>query len=169
MVESHADQLNALAKRLEEVEHYLQIEQKRYRRAELQESLRAAGFLGRPPGCSGGNGRDLPLGDDIKAYDGACELLEEAQSADELALEADDEETSEYAGDCVARLGGMLDELELSSWFTGKFDRRRCRCDHHPGTGRLRGPGLDRDAAPYVPALLRAAALEGRGHRRPGG
>ena len=30
--------------------------------------------------------------DDIKAYDGACELLEEAQSADELALEADDEE-----------------------------------------------------------------------------
>ena len=75
------------------------------------------------------------LGDDIKAYDGACELLEEAQSADELALEADDEETSEYAGDCVARLGGMLDELELSSWFTGKFDHGDAVVTITPGQG----------------------------------
>ncbi len=135
MVESHADQLNALAKRLEEVEHYLQIEQKRYRRAELQESSAQPGFWDDPQAAQAVMGKISRLGDDIKAYDGACELLEEAQSADELALEADDEETSEYAGDCVARLGGMLDELELSSWFTGKFDHGDAVVTITPGQG----------------------------------
>ena len=135
MVESHADQLNALAKRLEEVEHYLQIEQKRYRRAELQESSAQPGFWDDPQAAQAVMGEISRLGDDIKAYDGACELLEEAQSADELALEADDEETSEYAGDCVARLGGMLDELELSSWFTGKFDHGDAVVTITPGQG----------------------------------
>lgn len=135
MVESHADQLNALAKRLEEVEHYLQIEQKRYRRAELQESSAQPGFWDDPQAAQAVMGEISRLGDDIKAYDGACELLEGAQSADELALEADDEETSEYAGDCVARLGGMLDELELSSWFTGKFDHGDAVVTITPGQG----------------------------------
>ena len=135
MVESHADQLNALAKRLEEVEHYLQIEQKRYRRAELQESSAQPGFWDDPQAAQAVMGEISRLGDDIKAYDGACELLEEAQSADELALEADDEETSEYAGECVARLGGMLDELELSSWFTGKFDHGDAVVTITPGQG----------------------------------
>ena len=135
MVESHADQLNALAKRLEEVEHYLQIEQKRYRRAELQESSAQPGFWDDPQAAQAVMGEISRLGVDIKACDGACGLLEEAQSADELALEADDEETSEYAGDCVARLGGMLDELELSSWFTGKFDHGDAVVTITPGQG----------------------------------
>ncbi len=135
MVESHADQLTTLSARLEEVKHYLQIEQKRYRRAELQESSAEPGFWDNPQAAQAVMGEISRLGDDIKAYDSAFELLEEARSADELALEADDEETSDYAGECIERLGGQLDELELSSWFTGKFDHGDAVVTITPGQG----------------------------------
>ncbi len=135
MVESHAEKLESLSGRLEEVKRYLQIEQKRYRRTELQETSAQPGFWDDPQAAQSVMGEISRLGDDIKAYDAALELLEEAQSADELALEADDEETSDYAADCIVRLGGMLDELELSSWFTGKFDHGDAVVTITPGQG----------------------------------
>ncbi len=127
--------MTTLSARLEEVKHYLQIEQKRYRRAELQESSAEPGFWDNPQAAQAVMGEISRLGDDIKAYDSAFELLEEARSADELALEADDEETSDYAGECIERLGGQLDELELSSWFTGKFDHGDAVVTITPGQG----------------------------------
>ena len=135
MVESHADQLDALAGRLAEVKHYLQIDIKRARRTELQESSAEPGFWDDPQAAQAVMGEISRLGDDIKAYDAAHDLVEEAASADELALEADDEETSLYAQSCIEQLGAMLDELELSSWFTGKFDHGDAVVTITPGQG----------------------------------
>ncbi len=137
MVESHAEQLAALSARLAEVEHYLQIEAKRARRSALQEASADPGFWDDPSAAQAVMGEVSRLGEDIKAYDAAVEMLGEAQSADELALEADDEETGAYAAECVARLAGMLDELELSSWFTGKFDHGDAIVTIKPGQGGL--------------------------------
>ena len=137
MVESHAEKLNAQATRLEEVKRYLQIDVKRQRRAELHDSSAEPGFWDDPQAAQAVMGEISRLTEDIKAYDAAAETLEEAQSADELALEADDEETSLYAVDAIAQLDRMLDELELSSWFTGKFDHGDAIVTVKPGQGGL--------------------------------
>ena len=137
MVESHAEQLAALAARLDEVKRYLQIDVKRTRRAELHEASTAPGFWDDPQAAQTAMGEVSRLTDDIKAFDEAFELLGEAQSADELALEADDEETSLYAQESIARLDALLDELELASWFTGKFDHGDAIVTITPGQGGL--------------------------------
>ena len=137
MVESHAPQLEVLAGRLDEVKCYLAIDLKRRTRDELQESSAAPDFWDDPQAAQQTMGEISRLGEDIKDYDAAVELLEEAQSADELACEADDEETGEYAAECVARLEEMLDALELSSWFTGKFDHGDAIVTIKPGQGGL--------------------------------
>ena len=137
MVESHAPQLEVLAGRLDEVKRYLAIDLKRRTRDELQESSAAPDFWDDPQAAQQTMGEISRLGEDIKDYDAAVELLEEAQSADELACEADDEETGEYATECVARLEEMLDALELSSWFTGKFDHGDAIVTIKPGQGGL--------------------------------
>lgn len=137
MVESHANQLNDLEGRLEEVKRYLQLDSKRFRREELQAMSVAPGFWDDSQAAQAVMGEMSRLGEDIKAFDTASDLLEEARSADELALEADDEETSAYAQETIDRLLGMLDELELSSWFTGKFDHGDAIVTIKPGQGGL--------------------------------
>ncbi len=137
MVESHAAQLQAMEARLAEVKRYLAIDLKRRTRSELQESSAAPGFWDDTQAAQQVMGEISRLGEDIKDYDAALELLEEASSADELALEADDEETSQYAAECLGRLDVMLDALELSSWFTGKFDHGDAIVTVTPGQGGL--------------------------------
>lgn len=137
MVESHAERLEALAARLGEVGRYLQIDMKRARREDLQRTSSEPGFWDDPARAQSVMGEISRLTEDIKGYDDASALLEEARSADELAVEADDRETSEYASECAARLDGMLDELELSSWFTGKFDHGDAIVTITPGQGGL--------------------------------
>ena len=85
MVESHAPQLEVLAGRLDEVKRYLAIDLKRRTRDELQESSAAPDFWDDPQAAQQTMGEISRLGEDIKDYDAAVELLEEAQSADELA------------------------------------------------------------------------------------
>lgn len=135
MVESHAEELGALSERLAEVKRYLQIDAKRSRRSELHEASAAPGFWDDPARAQSVMGEISRLGEDIKAFDAAVEVLGEAESADELAVEADDEETGAYALENIARLHGMLDELELTSWFTGKYDHGDAIVTIKPGQG----------------------------------
>ena len=137
MVEDHGTALEALKGRLEQVRRYLQIDVKRARRVELQEASSEPGFWDDPQAAQAAMGEISRLGEDLKAFDAATDLLEEARSADELALEADDEETSAYAVETIGALEASLDELELSSWFTGKFDHGDAIVTIKPGQGGL--------------------------------
>lgn len=136
-VESHADQIATLRSRLSEMESYLSIDAKRSQQAALEESSARPGFWDDPQAAQSVMGDIARLRDDIKAYDDAVALLDEAQSADELACEADDEETEQYAIQTIDRLSGVLDELELSSWFTGEFDHGDAIVTIKPGQGGL--------------------------------
>lgn len=137
MVESHADELAKLSDRLGEVRRYLAIDQKRDAQGELEARAAEPGFWDDPAAAQEVMGDIARLRDDIRAYDDALAQLEEAASADELAVEADDEETCAYAAEVIAGLRGMLDELELSSWFTGKFDHGDAIVTVKPGQGGL--------------------------------
>lgn len=134
-VESHAERLAVLSARLTEVGRYLAVETKRDRQAQLELVSAAPGFWDDPREAQGVMTQIAALRDDIQAFERAESLLGDAQSADELALEADDEETSAYAGELARELASMLDELELSSWFTGEFDHGDAIVTIKPGQG----------------------------------
>ena len=136
-VESHADEIGRLRDRLAEVERYLQIDMKRARQAALEESSAKPGFWDDPQAAQSVMAEAARLKDDVTAYDDAVSMLEEAASADELAVEEGDAETEEYALATIRSLRHALDDLELSSWFSGKFDGGDAIVTIKPGQGGL--------------------------------
>ena len=75
------------------------------------------------------------LRDALREFDSAAKLLEDAQAAFELASE--DEAFAEEAEAACGKLSEMLDALELSSWFTGRFDEGDAILTVNPGQGGL--------------------------------
>ncbi len=136
-VESHDEQIAALKARLQEVRRYLTIDLKRHQQAELEHESAKPGFWDDPQAAQAVMTRIAGLRDDIQAYDAAVAQLGDAESADELAQEADDEETAAYAAELIDDLAGKLDELELASWFTGQFDHGDAIVTIKPGQGGL--------------------------------
>ena len=137
MVESQAERIEKLAARLAEVERYLAIDAKRERQSELESTTVEPGFWDDPAHAQSVMSDIARLRDDIEAYDEAKTMLDEASSADELAVEEDDEETANYALATIESLSRSLDELELASWFTGKFDHGDAIVTIKPGQGGL--------------------------------
>lgn len=136
-VESHDEQIAALKVRLQEVRRYLTIDLKRHQQAELEHESAKPGFWDDPQAAQAVMTRIAGLRDDIQAYDAAVAQLGDAESAEELAQEADDEETAAYAAELIDDLAGKLDELELASWFTGQFDHGDAIVTIKPGQGGL--------------------------------
>ena len=137
MIETLSEQLKAAKVRLGEICNYLQIDAKRAKQTQLEQSTVEAGFWDDQAAAQAVMADIARLRDDIRAYDEAFELLEEAQSADELAVETLDQETAQYAQQTYEELVGRLDQLELSSWFTGKFDHGDAIVTVKPGQGGL--------------------------------
>lgn len=134
-VESHAGQITALQERLEEIQRYMTVDLKRAEQARLEEQSAAPGFWDDPQAAQQLMGQIAALRNDITAYDNAVSLLGDVESAEELAQEADDQETSELAASLIEQLSRTLDELELDSWFTGEFDHGDAIVTIKPGQG----------------------------------
>ncbi|MBR2835877.1 MAG: peptide chain release factor 2 [Coriobacteriales bacterium] len=137
MIETLSDQLQTAEARLLEIRKYLAIDAKRDRQAQLESATAEPGFWDDQAAAQGVMSEIARLRDDISSYDDAFAVLEEAMSADELAVETDDQETAEYARQTYNGLVAMLDQLELSSWFTGKFDHGDAIVTVKPGQGGL--------------------------------
>ena len=136
-----AADLDALAARLAEVEAYLHVEEKRGRVAELERQSAAPGFwddADRARELMEELGRDRG---DVKAVEDAHEALSDARAALELAAEmGDDPDAAELiaeATEAAAALTRSIDEMELSSWFTGEFDHGDAILTIKPGQGGL--------------------------------
>ena len=136
-----AADLDALEARLAEVETYLHVEEKRGRVAELERQSAAPGFwddADRARALMEELGRDRG---DVKAVEDAHETLSDARAALELAAEmGDDPDAAELiaeAAEAAAALTRSVDEMELSSWFTGEFDHGDAILTIKPGQGGL--------------------------------
>ena len=75
------------------------------------------------------------LRDTIAEYEEAAALLDDARAA--LDLAAEDEAFAAEADDALARLDGLLDALEVSSWFSERFDGGDAILTVNPGSGGL--------------------------------
>ena len=134
------EELDALEARLDEVEKYLHLDEKRGRVAELERESAAPGFWD-----DGDRARSLmaelsSARDDVKAVEGARTALGDARTALEFASESEPEEAAEFEAEATASarsLAHAIDELELSSWFTGEFDHGDAILTIKPGQGGL--------------------------------
>jgi peptide chain release factor 2 len=75
--------------------------------------------------------------DEITAYESMAADLDEAEVANELAVEGDDEAMAAEVADTLAALDTRVDDLELSSWLTGEFDHGDAIVQIIPGAGGL--------------------------------
>lgn len=134
-----ADDLSALAARLDEVEGYLHLDEARSRVAELEQQSAQPGFwddadrartlMSELSGCK----------EHIASVVSARERLADASAALELADELG-EDGAEFITEAAAAahdVEASIDQMELSSWFTGEFDHGSAILTIKPGQGGL--------------------------------
>ena len=141
--EANADavlaELEALSARLAEVEAYLHIEEARGRVTELEEASAAPGFWDDAEAARAHMAALAQVKGDVGLVDRAHERLSDARAALELADEMG-EDGSEFVDEAAAaaeELTRAIDEMELSSWFTGEFDHGSAILSIKPGQGGL--------------------------------
>ena len=131
--------LDALAARLGEVERYLHLDEARATIKRLEEQSMAPGFWDDAEAARSVMGELSRAKDDVAAVEGAHARLADARTALELADEMgeDGAEFAAEAASTAAELTREIDELELSSWFTGEFDHGDAIVTIKPGQGGL--------------------------------
>ena len=134
-------ELDAFADRLGEVESYLHLDEKRTRVTELEARSVAPGFWDDADAARATMEEIARAKEDIAAVDTARGELSDARAALELAEEMGDDPDAaalrEEAAATAERLARAIDELELSSWFTGEFDHGDAIVTIKPGQGGL--------------------------------
>lgn len=135
------DALDALERRLAEVEAYLHIEEKRGRVDELERQSAAPGFWDDAERARSLMAELASARGDVEAVDGARSQLADARAALELASELGEDEGADdlvaEASQDAAALARAVDALELTSWFTGEFDHGDAILTIKPGQGGL--------------------------------
>ena len=131
--------LDALEARLAEVETYLHIDEARGRVGELGQASAAPGFWDDADAARAHMAELAQVKGDVALVDAAHERLSDARAALELAEEMG-EAGAEFvaeAAEAAAELTRSIDEMELSSWFTGEFDHGSAILSIKPGQGGL--------------------------------
>lgn len=136
-----AEALDALAARLDEVEVYLHLDEKRERAAELERQSAQPGFWDDAEHARAIMAELSAARDDVKAVEDARAELADARTALELAGEmGGDPEAADLVAEAASTaevLGRSIDQLELTSWFTGEFDHGDAIVTIKPGQGGL--------------------------------
>ncbi len=121
--------------RLQDAHAFLHIDDKQADLANLEEQIGSPDFWNDTDNAQQVSKQASDIRDVLNRYDAACSLLEDIETASELAQE-DPEFAAEVESD-LARLQGMLDEFEVESWFSGRFDASDAILSIHPGSGGL--------------------------------
>ena len=134
MADSEHD-IEQMAARVADARGFLHIDDKTAELARLDEEIAAPGFWDDAAHAQGVSKQASNLRETIREYDEAAALLDDARAALELAGE--DEAFAAEADDALARLSGLLDALEITSWFSERFDGGDAILTVNPGSGGL--------------------------------
>lgn len=138
-VVSQAD-LTALVERLSQVEQYLHVDEKRLRVAELESRSTEPSFWDNADAARSVMEELARCREDVKLVETARERLADASAALELADELEGDEAAELVAEAsltASELEASIDQMELSSWFTGEFDHGSAIVTIKPGQGGL--------------------------------
>jgi peptide chain release factor 2 len=136
-IENHTAELEALHAHLEQIQGYLHIDAKRDEIGELELLAAAPGFWDDNERALNVSKRTADLRAEVKDFDDAAAICEDALVANELALGTGDEQMATEVVSAVAALGTRIENLELSSWFDGEFDSGDAIVSINPGQGGL--------------------------------
>ena len=129
------EHIDIAAQRVADSHAYLHIDDKTVELQRLDAQIASPGFWDDASRAQSVSKQASNLRDVIAEYDGACALLDDVRAAAELANE--DESFAEEAKSLLAKLDEELDGLEVSSWFSGRFDDGDCILTVSPGQGGL--------------------------------
>ena len=129
------EHIDIAAQRVADSHAYLHIDDKTVELQRLDAQIASPGFWDDASRAQSVSKQASNLRDVIAEYDGACALLDDVRAAAELADE--DESFVEEAKSLLAKLDEELDGLEVSSWFSGRFDAGDAILSVNPGSGGL--------------------------------
>ena len=122
-------------KRTKEAHAFLHIDEKKAELANLDNQIASPDFWNDSEHAQQVSKQASDIRDVIERYEEACSLLDDIETATELA-----EEDPEFAGEIeadMAKLAKMLDDFEVESWFNGRYDSSDAILSIHPGSGGL--------------------------------
>ena len=128
-------ELEAAASRLADARTYLKVDTLREEAQALDARMAEPDFWDDTQTAQKVSKEAADLKESIAEYEAAAQQLEDAQAAYELS-EEDEAFAGEYEAG-MAKLDTMLDGLEVSSWFSGRFDRGGAILSINPGQGGL--------------------------------
>ena len=123
------------AERLKAARAYLHIDDKTEQLKALDKEIAAPGFWDDASHAQEVSKQASNLRDTIESYDRACSLLDDAYAAVDL-LEEDPAFADELSS-TLDELSKMLDQFEIDSWFSGRFDGGDAIVTVNPGSGGL--------------------------------
>lgn len=135
MADRDEKDLEKVAQRVEAAHGYLHIDERAAELAKLDEEIAQPGFWDDASHAQSVSKQASVLRDTIAEYDEAAALLDDARAAFDLASE--DELFAEEASAALDKLDELLDALEISSWFSERFDDGDAILTVNPGSGGL--------------------------------
>ena len=135
MADRDEKDLEKVAQRVEAAHGYLHIDERAAELAKLDEEIAQPGFWDDASHAQSVSKQASVLRDTIAEYDEAAALLDDARAAFDLASE--DELFAEEASAALDKLDELLDALEISSWFSERFDGGDVILTVNPGSGGL--------------------------------
>ena len=135
MADRDEKDLEKVAQRVEAAHGYLHIDERAAELAKLDEEIARPGFWDDAAHAQSVSKQASVLRDTIAEYDEAAALLDDARAAFDLASE--DELFAEEASAALDKLDELLDALEISSWFSERFDGGDAILTVNPGSGGL--------------------------------
>lgn len=135
MADRDEKDLEKVAQRVEAAHGYLHIDERAAELAKLDEEIAQPGFWDDASHAQSVSKQASVLRDTIAEYDEAAALLDDARAAFDMASE--DELFAEEASAALDKLDELLDALEISSWFSERFDGGDAILTVNPGSGGL--------------------------------
>ena len=135
MADRDEKDLEQVAQRVQAAHGYLHIDERTAELAKLDEEIARPGFWDDAAHAQSVSKQASVLRDTIGEYNEAATLLDDARAAFDLA--AEDELFAEEAADVLDKLDVLLDALEISSWFSERFDGGDAILTVNPGSGGL--------------------------------
>ncbi|GAB4282736.1 MAG: peptide chain release factor 2 [Coriobacteriia bacterium] len=137
MIEDRTDQIAALSSRVARIAEYLFLDAKRDEVTALEARAAEPGFWDDQQTAQSVMAKAAELRDEIAAYESIVADLADAEVANELAVAEEDEDLGRESAQSLRDLERRVNELELSTWFTGEFDHGDAILTIIPGQGGL--------------------------------
>ena len=152
-----SDDVSDVRRRIDEANGYLQIDQLRARRPQLETEAGRPDLWDDQERAKQVNAELAAVTDDLDAFDGLVAEVEDVETLIELAREEGDDSLEGEVEAAIAALTAALDRIELRSLFSGEYDERDAICELQSGEGGA-------DASDWANMLLRMYLRWAEGH-----